>query len=299
MRRRYRPPTSQGDSGYGAEGSATPVAAIPGGGSTLALRATTDTSRQADLDWLAPANNGATITGYTYQWRTAGQAYSTGRQGTTATLTATVSNLANGTQYFFQVYATNSVGDGPVSNESDATPSDAVPPPPASTVPDAPTNISSTPRVPLIVEWLWEVPDDNGGERIEDYDFQWRYDGDAWAPANLTSGLESTYYRLTVANANNGVQARARARNSVGTSAWVTSVVLAAGSLLPGPPANSAPDAPTALAGTPRRPLTIDWVWELPDNNGGTRISSYDFQWRVRQRCVGLATSPLALAAPI
>ena len=210
---------SQGDSGYGAVGMSTPVAAVPGGGSTLALRANPGSPREVDLDWLAPANNGAVITGYTYQWRTSGQAYSTGRQGTTATLTATVSNLANGTQYFFQVYATNSEGNGPVSNESDATPEASIPPPPVSTVPGAPTSLTGTPRRPLTIDWVWELPNSNGGERISSYDHQWRYDGDAWS-GNLTTGLERSYMSITVANANNAVDARVRARNSVGTSGW-------------------------------------------------------------------------------
>ena len=75
---------SQGDSTFSAEGTGTPVAAVPGGGNTLALRADTgDASGEVDLEWLAPDNNGATITGYTYRWRSGSQGFNSTRQGTT------------------------------------------------------------------------------------------------------------------------------------------------------------------------------------------------------------------------
>ena len=121
---------SIGDSGYGALGMGTPVAAVPGGGSTFALRADTgDASGEIDLDWLAPANNGAAITQYTYQWKSGSQAYITGRQGTATVTNATVTGLTNGTDYDFRVRATNSVGNGPWSNEDSATPAAPVVPP--------------------------------------------------------------------------------------------------------------------------------------------------------------------------
>ena len=39
---------------------------------------------------------------------------------------------------------------------------------------------------------------------------------------NLTTGLGSSYMSITVANANNAVDARVRARNVIGTSGWST-----------------------------------------------------------------------------
>ena len=223
---------------------------FPGGGSTFALRADTgDASGEIDLDWLAPDDNGAPITQYRYQWKSGGQNYSGGRSGTTTATSATVSSLTDGTEYDFRVRATNSVGNGPNSDEASATPESPVPPPPADTVPGLPTNHTGTPRRPLIVDWTWEVPNDNGGQRIEDYDHQWRYSGDAWSAANLET-TEGTYRRITVADTTNSVQARVRARNSVGVSAWSGTVTVASGDLLAAP--------------TQRHRFTTSQTWNWP-----------------------------------
>ena len=236
-----------------------------------------------DLSWLQPDTGGATITSYTYQWKSGGQSYTTGRQGSTSNRTATVTGLTNSISYDFRVRATNSVGSGPYSNEDSATPVSPLMPPPAETFPGPPTSLTGVPRQPLIVDWTWGVPLDDGGASIEDYDFQWRYQGDNWASANLTNGLISSSMSITLADATRGVQARALANNSVGAGTWVTSAVIPAGDILPPPPpppADTVPGLPTAHTGTPRFPFIIDWVWEVPDDNGGQRIESYDHQWR-------------------
>ena len=246
---RVRATNTIGDSLYGSEGMGTPVAAVPGGGSTFALRADTgDASGEIDLDWLAPDDNGAPITQYRYQWKSGGQNYSGGRSGTSTSTSATVSSLNDGTEYDFRVRATNSVGNGPNSDEASATPETPFTPP-TDTVPSAPTALAGTPRRPLIVDWTWEVPNDNGGQRIEDYDHQWRYSGDAWAAANLET-TEGAYRRITVADTTNSVQARVRARNSVGVSAWSGTVTVASGDLL---------DAPTQ-----RHRFTTSQTWNWP-----------------------------------
>ena len=98
-------------------------------------------------------------------------------------------------------------------------------------MPGLPTSHTGTPRRPLVIDWVWEVPNDNGGQRIESYDHQWRYSGDAWAAANLET-TEGTYRRITVADTTNDVQARVRARNSVGVSGWAGTVTVDSGDLL-------------------------------------------------------------------
>ena len=199
---------AQGNSTPSSIGSGTPVASIPGGGNTLALRAETgDATREVDLSWLQPDTGGASITSYTYQWKSGGQSYSTGRQGSTSNRTATVTGLTNSISYDFRVRAANSVGSGPWSNEDSATPVSPLMPPPAETFPGPPTSLTGVPRRPLIVDWTWGVPLDDGGASIEDYDFQWRYQGDNWASANLTSGLISSSMSITLADATRGVQA--------------------------------------------------------------------------------------------
>ena len=217
---------SVGTSPWSSTGSATPSGTVPGGGATLALRAEAGDG-EVDLDWLEPDDGGVTITSYLVQWRTGNQGYSTGRQQTETGTTATVGSLTNDTQYFFRVRAVNGEGNGAWSGDASATPvADTVTPtPPADTAPDAPTNLSGTGRRPLTVDWTWELPDDDGGEPVESFDHQWRYQGDAWS-GNITSGLERTCQTHTIADTTNGVQARVRATNSVGSSSWTTAVTI-------------------------------------------------------------------------
>ena len=148
--------------------------------------------------------------------------------------------------------------------------------PPADTAPDAPTSLAGTPRYDLAIDWLWELPDDNGGQRISSYDFQWRYSGDGWAAINIVSALEVSYYRLTIANTTRGVDARVRASNSVGTSGWSGTATVASGALLG--TQLVAPPPPSAPSGAARDPRGIRWTWTPPT---GWQIIDHEVQTRV------------------
>lgn len=87
-------------------------------------------SSQVTLTWTAPANDGgAAVTDYVVQYRTtAGPgAWTTFADGTNTNTTATVTGLANGTGYDFQVAAVNSVGTGAYSTSASATPEAVAP----------------------------------------------------------------------------------------------------------------------------------------------------------------------------
>ena len=75
----------------------------------MALRTTAVAAGGAiDLNWLEPDDGGDDIIDYRVQWRTALQAFSTGRQVTSTDTAERISNLTNGTEYFFRVRARNS-----------------------------------------------------------------------------------------------------------------------------------------------------------------------------------------------
>ena len=94
---------------------------VPGGGSSLGLRATAGNSA-VTLAWSVPDTGGLTLSPYEIQWRTTNQMFSSSRQQTTTSPSDTVLTLTNGTEYFFQVRAVNSIGAGLWSNEVAATP---------------------------------------------------------------------------------------------------------------------------------------------------------------------------------
>ncbi len=65
---------------------------------------------------------------------------------------------------------------------------------------------------------------------VTSYQFQWRYSGDAWSGKLFNQ--DSSCYTVEIADTSTSVQARVRARNSVGLGSWATTVTVAASSLL-------------------------------------------------------------------
>lgn len=125
-----------------ASNSVTPTASITVPGQPTGLAAAPGNG-QAALTWTAPASNGgAAITDYVVQYRTtAGPgAWTTFADGTSATTSATVTGLTNGTGYDFQVAPVNSAGTGAYSAAASATPSASGP-----TIPAADGNIIYSP----------------------------------------------------------------------------------------------------------------------------------------------------------
>ncbi len=197
------------------------------------------------LAWTAPANNGgAVISGYQV-WR--GTA-----PGGEALLTATANpasytdtTASNGTTYYYQVAAVNSVGTGPRSNELSATPQ--APPPPPPVVPGAPTLDAAT-GGDANVALAWTAPANNGGAAISGYQV-WR----GTAPggeALLTTTANPASYTDTTASNGTTYYYQVAAVNSAG--AGPRSNELSATPLAPPPPPPPpvAPGAPTLTSAT-------------------------------------------------
>ena len=210
---------------WSPSGTATPQADVPDAVQVVVL---TNLNNGMRADWGEPEANGAAITGYRLQFDD-NSAFSspTSRTLGATTTTRTETGLTEGTTYYFRARASNSAGNGAYSPTASLERDDL------EATPGTPTSLAGTPRRPLIIDWTWEVPNSNGGQRIESYDHQWRYSGDAWS--GNTENTEGTYRRITVPNANNSVQARVRARNSVGQSSWSGTITVSSGDLLESP----------------------------------------------------------------
>jgi alpha-tubulin suppressor-like RCC1 family protein len=113
---RVRASNTSGDSTYSNESSAKTLEAVPAAPTSLA--ATAVSGSQVDLQW---SDNSTNETGFRIERKTG----SSGVYASIATVGAgstTYSDigLAWGTQYFYRVYATNSAGSSPSSNEAQA-----------------------------------------------------------------------------------------------------------------------------------------------------------------------------------
>ena len=239
--------------------------------------APTVTSANAGLSvlWTAPSDNGYAIDDYDLRYR-----HDTDSDGSfddeewaydsdgskSTSLSTSISNLINATEYQVQVRAGNERGDGPWSASSTGTPA---------TVPSAPSAPTVT-RGNASLSVSWSAPANNGSA-IDDYDVRYRHDSDnddsfddeSWsftADVNKSTSLSTSISGLT-----NGTeyQVQVRAGNGRGDGLWSASST--------GTPATvpSAPSAPTVTRGN----ASLSVSWSAPANNGSA-IDDYDVRYR-------------------
>ena len=202
------------------------------------------------VTWTAVDN----ATGYTVQWMSSGQGYTTGdRQATVTTGSTTrytIPSLTNGTEYTVRVIATRTgANDGPPSAEETGTPF---------TTPGAPQHLSAV-AGDAQVTLTWDAPTSDGGSAILRYEVAVD-DSGTWIDAGLD--LEETVTGLT----NGQPYAFAvRAMNAAGTG--LASAVTASPVTMPG-----APQHLSAVAGDAQVTLT----WDAPTSDGGSAILRYE-----------------------
>ena len=140
---------------------------------------------QVTLRWNAPQNTGGVpIVRYEYRWAESGGEFSDWITVASTERSATVRELTNGREYRFEVRGVNALGYGPVETAT-ATPTGRGGKPPVGggppsgggprqTVPGAPINLMAD-ATDGAVTLTWEVPEDDGGSAVTDYEY--RIDG--------------------------------------------------------------------------------------------------------------------------
>ncbi len=230
-------------------------------------------NQEVELSWSMPSGAwDSSVTAYQYQKKetsvtTWGGAVWTPSSSGLST-THTVTNLANGTTYSFQVRAMSLNIPGLSSGVVSATPAPAAAP----ATPQAPTLIPGNTQ--LTVKWV--APAANGAA-IDDYDVRYRLtsasDPDPWTDANHTGAGTST----TITSLTNGTSydVQVRAHNSVDWSAGWSSSASAA-------PTDQVPAAPSLQGissykgrGTGDGFVTIVWA-----NPSDPSITGYQYQQR-------------------
>jgi hypothetical protein len=147
------------------------------------------------VSWDAPGDGGSAITGYTVStWKNSDRSL-IGTMSVAST-SATVTGLSGGTDYYFTVTATNSVGvSDPSAASAVITASGG-----SILVPDAPTNVTATPGNGSAVI-TWTVPASDGGGTITGYTVTSASGEDGITHTAKTSGSTTS---VTVGGLTNG-----------------------------------------------------------------------------------------------
>ena len=263
---------------YSASDSATPgTSASPAVPASLTV---TPGDAKMTLSWVVPANGGEPITHYAIKIEDTKEDLGSfvGVQVAVADLTGDVTSvgasvsyivtvtgvnsgtaLVNGTTYFFQIAAVNSIGTGNYTATIDAT----------TTVPDAPTNLRATAVSATEISLSWDAPSENGGSAITGYDLEYSEDGSAPWMDLTTSGTTTSFSDNTGLTAGSTRHYRVAAINNVGTGEYSTTT--AATLVVPGTPTN--------LTAAVVSETQIDLSWDAPSEDGGDAITGYDLEY--------------------
>lgn len=225
----------------------------------------TAANEQVTLSWSAPVFNGGTaITDYFIEYSDDGSSWALFSDGTSALRATAVTGLANGTAYYFRVYAINSVGMGlPSAPSSPVTPL---------TSPTAPT-ISRIDTSNALLS-VYFSPGDDGGNPITSY--QYSTDGGAtWQ----TRTVGSTSSPLVIsALSTNGSSALANGTTYSVQIRAVNSAGAGNASLTTTATPVTVPTAPLSVVATPGN-ASISLNWSAPTSNGGATITDYEVEY--------------------
>ena len=213
------------------------------------------------LKWGAPVTNGgAVVTDYVVQYSTStSTTWTTLADAVSTALTATITDLTNGTAYKFRVAAVNSIGTGSFTTAIIATPLSGA-------VPSAPRSLIATPgRQSMSLSWT--TPLTIGSSAVSDYLIEYSSNsGASWLRFN--DGVSTVLFTTIPALiANTSYQFRVSAVNAGGSS--VGSNIATAT-----PTAFSAPSAARSVTvGAGLLSASVSWL--APTDNGGGTISAY------------------------
>ena len=268
-----------------APANAVTPAAVPGAPGTPT--ATTCQNTQSALSWTAAASNGSAITDYVVEYSTSAtfaSAVTVFADGTSASTSATVTGLANGTPYYFRVKATNAVGTGTYSGISTViTPA---------TVPGAPTSVVGTACANAQSSVSWVAPASKGGDAVASYTVEYSTSA-TFASAVTVVSPTSTSSPKVVTGLTNGTTYyfRVKANNCAGSSSYST--------ISAGVTPATVPNAPTSVVGTSNTNGQSSVSWVAP-SNGGDAVDYYTVQYSTSATFASAVTtvSPTSVSSP-
>jgi len=181
--------------------------------------------------------------------------------GISATRSASVTGLTNGTSFDFRVLSTNVVGSSSYSSSVSGTPR---------TTPDAPTGVTIASVGDGQLDVTWTAPTDVGGSALTDYAVQYATSsGYSWTTVTRTA---STTTSQSITGLTNGTsyQVRVGSINAAGTGTFATAVS--------GTPVTDPGVPRTVTASVSGTSATISWLAPLSD--GGSVITDYEIDYK-------------------
>ena len=211
-----------------------------------------------NLSWDAPGYTGeSALTGYNiYRSNRAGTQGALIKSVGPAITTYTDTGLINGTTYYYEVTAVNTVGESAVSNQASATPA---------TTPGAPTGLNAA-AGNAQVGLSWTAPASTGGSAITGYNIYRSTTLGTQGPLLTSVGPTTTTYTDTGLTNGTTYYYEVTAVNAVGESA-VSNQASATPVTVPG--------APTGLTAAPGD-AQVGLSWTAPASNGGSAITGYN-----------------------
>jgi hypothetical protein len=236
---------------------------------------------QVSLSWTAPAGPGEPPTGYNlYEGTRPAQMPATPVNGATplSGTSTTVTGLAPGTKYYFEVTAVNAAGQGAPSNDASAT---------TTGPPGAPAGMLATVGNAQAV-LAWAPPTSTGGSPVTGYNVYM-----STAPGSRGTDIATvTTTGYTATGLSNGTRYyfRVTAVNALGEGPASAQVSVVPGmATSPSPPPISPPSAPFALmVGVASAQVSLSWT--APSTSGGSPVTGYD---------VYISTTPGAAGAKV
>ena len=208
-----------------APAATVPAATVPAAPVTPPLSVSSDTIIRI-TSFVAPAANGAPVTGYSIRYRAGSGAWTTVSKPSLSG-DYNLTGLTAGTTYSVQVAAVNSVGTGPWSPVATATTTGGVAP----AVPAAPVTPPLSVSSDTIIRITSFVAPAANGAPVTGYSIRYRAGSGAWTTVSKPS--LSRGYNLTGLTAGTTYSVQVAAVNSVGTGPWSPVATATTGGVAP------------------------------------------------------------------
>ena len=218
------------------------------------------------VTWTAPDDGGSAITGYTVQWKSGSESYSTTRQATVTTTTHTIPTLTNGTTYTLRVKATNANGDSDWT-ETTGTPASG---PSVGTVTSGMITKTSA-----VITVTIANPDTN----TQTVNLQYKRNADTnWTSGGARSTVSAAVtFTLSSLTGNTDYDVRASLDSTFASGVKTASFT-------------TSPTKPGQTWGvnvTFKGNGVLAMGWQAPQNDGGSAITGYKVQWKSGSQSFG------------